>query len=419
MNNRLNCHKDTICSGASIKNNTDIRLQELTKRYNTQYGKAFVAGQEAPHFELKRIERLYTITEQFYNQLIEKKTEFSILKAGYVPENIILEKAKPQGSKVFPSQQKVLLITFLLAFFISLILVAIQYLRYNEIISASEISKYTNVPVLGVLPKYPSNIPIQQFIVEKYPKSIIAESLRAIRSNLQFIGNAKGSKVVAITSTISGEGKTFLAINLAGALAITGKKVIIIDVDMRKPTIHKFFNLQNAQGMSTILSGQSEVEGCIQDIGKYDIKFITAGPIPPNPAELLNDDRFENLINSLRKQYDYIIIDNPPIGLVSDALKSMQLADYPIYILRANYSKRNFLSLPEKMLQVYHIDSISIVLNGYDNTISNVGMEKDLVYAYGYVKGYRKGLKNTYYEQDIKPTLTIWERIKGFFKRDE
>jgi tyrosine-protein kinase Etk/Wzc len=407
-----------VKSVQSIKTNTDIRLQELTKRYNTQYGQAFNAGQE-PHFELKRMQRLYTITEQFYNQLIEKKTEFSILKAGYVPENIILEKARPQGDKVYPSQQKVLLITFLLAFFISFILVAIHYLRFNEIVSASEISKYTSVPVLGVLPKYPSNIPIQQFIVEKYPKSILAESLRAIRSNLQFITNGKGSKVIAITSTISGEGKTFLSINLAGALAITGKKVIIVDVDMRKPTVHKYFNLQNSQGMSTILSGQSTAEDCIQDIGKYNIKFITAGPIPPNPAELLNDDKFEKLIDSLREQYDFIIIDNPPIGLVSDSLKSMQLADYPIYLLRANYSKRNFLSLPEKMLQVYHINSISIVLNGYDNTISNVGMEKDLVYAYGYVKGYRKGLKNTYYEQDIRPNLSLWERIKNIFKRPE
>ncbi len=419
INQQIEMQKNLILKTVqSIKKNTDIRLQDLTQRYNAQYGQAFGSGHE-PHFELKRLERRYTITEQFYNQLIEKKTEFSILKAGFVPENIILEKAKSQGDKVYPSKQKVILITFLLAFFISFILVAIHYLRFNEIVSASEISKYTSVPVLGVLPRYPSKISIQQFFVEKYPKSILAESLRAIRSNLQFITNGKGSKVIAITSTISGEGKTFLSINLAGALAITDKKVIIIDVDMRKPTVHKYFNLQNAQGISTILSGQSAVDDCIQDIGKYNIKFITAGPIPPNPAELLNDERFETLIELLRREYDYIIIDNPPIGLVSDALKSMQLADYPIYLLRANYSKRNFLSLPEKMFQVYHIKSISIVLNGYDNTISNVGMEKDLVYAYGYVKGYKKGLKNTYYEQDIKPNLSFRERIQNFFKRPE
>jgi len=419
INQQIETQKNLIVKTiGNIKKNTDIRLQDLTKRYNNQYSQAFADGRK-PHFELKRLERLYTITEQFYNQLIEKKTEFSILKAGYVPENIILEKALQYGDKVYPSKKKVLLIAFLLALFISFVIVALRYLSFNEIVSASEISKYTSVPVLGVLPKYASNIPIQKFIVEKYPKSILAESLRAVRSNLQFITNGKGPKVIAITSTISGEGKTFLAINLAGALAITGKKVIIIDVDMRRPTVHKYFDLNNKIGMSTVLSGQNTAEECIQDIGKYDIKFITAGPIPPNPAELLNDDNFEQLILKLKKEFDYVIIDNPPIGLVSDALKSLQLADYPIYLLRANYSKRNFLSLPEKILQVYNIKNISIVLNGYDNTISNVGMEKDLVYAYGYVKGYKKGLKNTYYEQDVKPNYTILQRLKRLFKRDE
>jgi tyrosine-protein kinase Etk/Wzc len=419
INQQIETQKNLIIKTiGNIKKNTDIRLQDLTKRYNNQYSQAFADGRK-PHFELKRLERLYIITEQFYNQLIEKKTEFSILKAGYVPENIILEKALQYGDKVFPSKKKILLIAFLLALFISFVIVALRYLSFNEIVSASEISKYTSVPVLGVLPKYASNIPIQKFIVEKYPKSILAESLRAVRSNLQFITNGKGPKVVAITSTISGEGKTFLAINLAGALAITGKKVIIIDVDMRRPTVHKYFDLSNTIGMSTVLSGQTTAEECIQDIGKYDIKFITAGPIPPNPAELLNDDNFEQLILKLKKEFDYVIIDNPPIGLVSDALKSLQLADYPIYLLRANYSKRNFLSLPEKILQVYNIKNISIVLNGYDNTISNVGMEKDLVYAYGYVKGYKKGLKNSYYEQDVKPNYTILQRLKRLFKRDE
>ncbi len=402
----------------NIKNNTDIRIKDLTNRYNIQYQQAF-SGAQKQHFELRRLERLYSITENFYNQLIEKKTEFSILKAGYVPENIILEKALSFGEKVYPSKQKVILIALLLALFLSFVIVAVKYIRFNEIVSASEISKHTSVPILGVLPKYASNIPLQKFIVDKYPKSILAESLRSIRSNLQFITNGEGSKMIAVTSTISGEGKTFLSVNLAGALAITGKKVVIIDTDMRRPTVHKYFELKNDVGMSTILSGQNTFEDCVQDIGKYDIKFVTAGPIPPNPAELVNDKRFDQLIVKLKKEFDYVIVDNPPIGLVSDSLKSMQLADYPIYILRANYSKRNFLSLPQKMLQVYDIKNISIVLNGYDNTISNVGMEKDLVYAYGYVKGYKKGLRNTYYEQDVKPNYSLLEKIKRLFIRKD
>ena len=400
----------------NIKLTNDIILQDLTERYNSQYGQAYYSGYK-PMIDLKRFERLYMITEQFYNQLIEKKTEFSILKAGYVPENIILETAYKMGYHVYPSKKKILMVAFVMAFLLSFVIVAFRYFRFDAIVSVSEVGKYTSVPILGVLPRYASDIPLHKFIVEQYPKSILAESFRAVRSNLQFINNTPGPKVIAVTSTISGEGKTFISVNLAGALAITGKRVIIIDSDMRNPTVHKYFHLSNRTGLSTILSMQSSVEDAIQDIGKYGIKFITAGPIPPNPAELLNDEKFDQLIAQLKEDFDFIIIDNPPIGLVSDALKSMQMADYPIYVLKANYSKRNFLPLTEKMQTTYNIHSISIVLNGYDKSISNVDMEKDLVYSYGYMKDNKKALQNNYYEQDEKPKYTLIQKIIRLLKR--
>jgi tyrosine-protein kinase Etk/Wzc len=400
----------TMNKAANIKNNTDLRIKELTRRYNTQYNLVFGTEYEH-HFNLKRFERSFSVTEGFYNQLIEKKTEFSILMAGYVPENTILEIAHKNGERVYPSRKKVLLTVLVLSSFLAFVIVALKYFRFDAIVSVSEVSKYTSVPILGVLPKYASEIPMNKFIIEKYPRSFLAESLRAVRSNLQFIDNTPGPKVIAITSTISGEGKTFLAVNLAGVLAISGKKVIIIDSDMRKPTVHNYFHLKNEIGLSSLLSDQNTIDEAIQDIGKFDIKFITAGPIPPNPAELLSDERFLNIIEELKESYDIIIIDNPPIGLVSDAMKSMQFADYPLYVLKANFSKRNFLPLTEKMLNVYNIKSISIILNAYDKSISNVDLEKDLVYAYGYVKSGRKGLQNHYYDQDEKPHYTFYQKV--------
>lgn len=416
INQQIELQKNLMLNKAqNIKNSTDVRIKELTRRYNAQFNQAFSA-ENKPHFDLKRFERSYSVTENFYNQLIEKKTEFSILIAGYVPENIILEKAYRAGEKVYPSKKKVIMIVFVLASFLSFVIVALNYFRFDAIVSVSEVGKYSSVPLLGVLPKYASDIPLHKFIVEKYPKSFLAESLRAVRSNLQFISNTPGPKVIAVTSTISGEGKTFLSVNLAGVLAISGKRVIIIDSDMRNPTVHKYFNLKNKLGLSSILSEQSSVEEAVQDIHKFEIKFITAGPIPPNPAELLNDEKFDNLIERLKSDFDYVIIDNPPIGLVSDALKSMQIADYPIYVLKANFSKRNFLPLTEKMLNVYNIKSLSLILNAYDKSISNVDMEKDLVYAYGYAKGGRKGFKNHYYEQDEQPKYTFIQKLQRIFK---
>lgn len=397
-----------------LKTNNEMRISELKTRYKNQYEDLFSIDKSS-NFELIQLEQQYSITEKFYNQLIEKKIEFSILRAGFVAENIILERAMSQGLKVYPNRNKVYSISILLAFFISFIILALYYINYNGIVNASEINKYTTLPVLGVIPKFTTEIPLSHFIVERYPRSILAESFRSVRSNLQFINNAKGSKIVSVTSTMSGEGKTFFSINLAGALAVAGNNVIILDLDMRKPNVHKYLKLENTNGMSTILSKQCNFEDCVQVTRNKNVKFISAGPIPPNPSELIQNGEIENLISELQKEFDYIFIDNPPIGLVSDSLRTIQLADYPIFILRANYSKRNFLSLPEKIHVVYGIKNLSIVLNAFDDKVSNIGIEKDLVYAYSYVKGISKSGKSSYYDEDIPDNIPILKRLYNYY----
>jgi len=368
-------------------------------------------------YELMKLQRLFANRETFFFQLINKKIELSFLLAGFVSQSIILSAAPIPTDPIYPVKRKVIIISLSIALLISLLLVGLTYIFYNDIVSATEINKYSSVPLLGVLPRFTSLIPMNNFIVDKYPKSIMAESLREIRGNLQFISSEKGPKVISVTSTISGEGKSFMSLNLASALAIMGMKVIVIDLDMRKPTIHKYFKLSNKQGMSTILSGITTFDEAIQNIDKFGMKFITAGPIPPNPGELLQSDRLEGLIDYLKKEFDYVVIDNPPIGLVSDALKTLQLADYPIYLLRANYSKRTFLALPEKMFTTYNIRNLSLVLNAFDSNVSNVGTEKYLAYAYGYTKGYRKGLENVYYGEDAVQNLSLLEKIKYLFSK--
>ena len=168
------------------------------------------------------------------------------------------------------------------------------------------------VPLLKTKPE------VSQLVVDKSPKSMVTESFRALRTNLQFINNEKSSKIIAISSTISGEGKTFLAINLAGIIAFTGKKVVIIDLDMRKPKIHIGFGVKNDKGMSEILVGKNVISECIKNSPLKNLDFITAGTLPPNPSELIVSNEFESTINKLKKNYDLIVIDNPPVGLVTD-----------------------------------------------------------------------------------------------------
>lgn len=210
-------------------------LESVKLKYKTKYKnllekssdfKSRLNQNPEDEVEFSRLSRLYSISEKYYTMLLEKKTEFSISKAGYVSKNIILEKALGVGAKVSPSQKNAILVAFLASLMISLALVFVRYIFHDKIYSLKDITRYStgNIALLGVIPKYQSDIPVSQLIVDKNPKAIISEAFRSIRSNLTFIDATLGPKIVSITSTISGEGKTFVAINIAGILAFTGKK---------------------------------------------------------------------------------------------------------------------------------------------------------------------------------------------------
>ncbi|MFH0896382.1 MAG: polysaccharide biosynthesis tyrosine autokinase, partial [Bacteroidota bacterium] len=335
--------------------------------------------------------REYSINEKYYNQLLEKKTEYSIMKAGYVTKNKILQYAVTPSSPISPNKRFIMLTAIAVGLLISFILVLIRYLLHNFICVLNDISAYVDTPILGMVPRYRKEIPVSQLIVDKRPKSLIAESLRAVRTNLQFIGNEPGPKVIAITSTISGEGKTFVAINLAGVIAFSGKKVIIIDSDMRKPKIHQGFGVENICGLSTILVGKDEMDFCIQKSQIENLDFITAGPVPPNPSELIMSEKMSKLIETLKETYEVIIIDNPPVGLVTDGIANLQRADYPIFVFKANYSRRHFIENIVRLIEENEIKKLSIILNAVEIMNSNYGFKRSQGYGYSYGYGYGYG----------------------------
>ena len=184
----------------------------------------------------------------------------------------------------------------------------------------------------------------------------------------------------------------FVCLNIAGILAYTGKKVILLDLDMRKPKIHKGFGVSNHKGMSTILTNMTSIEECINKSHFPNLDYITAGPIPPNPSELIISDMLDILITELKKTYDYIVFDNPPIGLVTDGVTTIQKADYPIYVFRADYSKKVFVQILDKLIKEGNIKKIGIILNGVEINRSSY----DYKNGYGYGNQYGNG----YYEDD-------------------
>ncbi|HMZ49580.1 MAG TPA: GNVR domain-containing protein, partial [Flavobacteriales bacterium] len=232
-----------------------------------------------------RIQRLFNINEKYYIDLLEKDIEYRISKAGYVPDNRVLEEAPLPTSPVSPNRNMVMVMYILTGLILGMLIVLVRYILHDNITSLNDIAKQSNasIGILGMVPKYKKEIPVSQLLIDKNPKSLIAESFRSVRTNLQFVDNSEGPKVIAITSTISGEGKTFVAINLAGIISFGGKRVIVLDLDMRKPKIHLGFGVENVKGMSTLLIGKDTIEDCVQRSTLKGLDFITAGPIPPNP----------------------------------------------------------------------------------------------------------------------------------------
>ncbi|MEP2129788.1 MAG: CpsD/CapB family tyrosine-protein kinase, partial [Algoriphagus sp.] len=195
-----------------------------------------------------------------------------------------------------------------------------------------------------------------------------------------------------ITSTISGEGKTFCALNLASVYSLTGKKTILIGCDMRKPKIFNDFGLKNDVGLSTFLSGQEDdYKKIIKKSGHENLDIIVAGPIPPNPSELLFSVYFEQLVTALKSDYEVIILDTPPVGLVSETLDLLTLVDFTLFIFRQDYSEKSFIDAVNGLKLQKGLKNIYAIFNGLDASKVSYG-------GYGYSYGYGYG----YYTDDTK-----------------
>jgi len=386
-------------------NTTLERLENKKSDYSKkikEYEQKIFDDKNYNELEYSKLERLYSINEGFYHKLIEKKAEYLISQAGFVSQNTILEKANTPKMPIFPLQKKIFPLFLIVGLFIGSSFIIIRYLFYDEITSINIIQNYTTAPILGTVPNYRKEIPVSQLLVNKHPNSVFSEAFRTIRSNLQFISHGAETKIITVTSTISGEGKTFVAINLAGILAISGKKVIILDLDLRKPRIHLGFNTSNEKGISTLLIGKHTLSECIEHSDLPNFDYITAGPIPPNPAELASGKQMEVVLANLEDIYDVIIIDTPPVGIVTDALVNLQRANYPIYIMKANVSKRHFIDSINNLVKEKNMDNLSIILNGVEIHSHRYGS-----YGYGYGYGYGHG----YYTDEDDQDLTIGKKL--------
>ena len=358
--------------------------------------------------EFNRLKNIQDLNEKYFTLLTEKKVLYAISDAGYASSNRVLSQPKVSSVPVEPSRKFIYSTFILFGVVIGLGVMFLKYLMFNEINMIEDLESILpeKASILGGIPLFKYNMEFSKLIVAEAPKSSMAESMRKIRTNLSYIN--PNYKTIAISSSISGEGKTFVALNLAGIIAMSGKKTVLLDLDLRKPKIHLGMNVDNINGMSSLIVGQSKMEDCIHSTGLENLDFITAGPTPPNPSELLLSDSFKNIVEELKTLYDVVIIDNPPVGLVSDGVRNLTEADIPIYVFKSHYSKRNFANRVRELFEVQQLKSLNVILNGLQTS-------KSSTYGYGYGYGYGS-YGNGYMDDDTKVFKDAAKQAKWYRK---
>ena len=374
--------------------------------------------------EYARLMRLYSINEDFYSQLIKTKAETMISQAGYVSDNLILEKASIPNTPDYPILSQVILMALIIAFVLSIVFVLLKYLLYNKILSTVDISEYTQIPVIGGVPTAKINMDVSQVVVHQRPKSMMAESFRNIRTNIEFYPIKDKCRVVTVSSTIAGEGKTFVGLNISAIYAMTGKKVIVLDFDLRKPRLDKCFGVDNIKGISTILISKHHYTECVHKSEIENLDYITSGPLPPNPSEIILGNKLKELIEEIKQSYDLIVIDTPPVGIVTDALVTYQLADNPIYVMRAGISPKSFIENVNSFVEGSKVEKMAIVLNGIERSSGRYGYGYKSGYGYqygystyGYGYGYLTKIHNSYYGEEVEDKRSFFEKIADKFKK--
>lgn len=383
----------------------DLSVEDAQKRM----GLADAEISKLPETEKKLIgiKRRYKLNDEIYTYLLTKRAEAGIGKASNVPDNKILDYSRPNAAALIsPKRSLNYIIAIILGLLIPIIIIVIVDFFNDKIIERKDIESQTSIPILG---EVGHNSKGAEMVVFERPKSSIAEAFRTLRTNLLYfnIDRQESSFVIAITSTISGEGKSFCAINLASVFAIGDKKTLLMGIDLRKPKLHRELGMDNMKGLSTYLAGTHSLEEVILPTHQNNLFFMPAGPVPPNPAELIETKKMERLVAQLKNTYDVIIMDTPPIAMVTDALLLTKYSHINLFVLRQNYSRRNMIKLINEVFQERGFKNVGILINdisvqgyyGY-TYYGSYGYGK-YTYKYGYGR-YGYGYGSGYYDDDTE-----------------
>lgn len=381
IESRIDNIKKTIIENVKYSLNTSqLAIQDLNERIKniSQEIRQLPANER----ELADIRRLYNLNDAVYTNLLQRHAEAQISKASNLPDNSVIEKARMIGdSPVFPKKKANLVVGLFLGFIIPIGIILYKEANQDRIVDVSEISNYTDFSIIGTVLR---NDTKSTLVMSEFPKSAMAESIRSIRTNLQYYGRTNKSQVILVTSSIGQEGKSMVSASLALSYTMNDYKTLLIGFDLRKPILNDYLKINSALGVSTFLINAATLDDIIVETQHKNLHYIASGDLPPNPAELIHSPETKVLFDLLREMYDYIIVDTAPLGLVSDTYMLMNHADINLFLVRQNITPRSIFSQIMEEIDNKQINNLALVMNDFSIPRKSYG------YKYGYYQKSKK-----------------------------
>ena len=345
------------------RSSLDISLKEIRGQERRLSSQIYSAPKKER--EITDIKRQQQIIESLYLYLLQKREESSISLAVTTPNAKVIDKAYGSNMPVSPQNIIVYFMALILGFVIPFVIIYIRMSLDNKVHTHEDIETVVKAPILGDIPTTKSK---KKVIISEKDRSNVAEAFRLFRTNLNFMlpGNTKEAKTIFITSTLATEGKTFIAINLASALALLNKKVLLIAADIRKPKINAYLNIKQEKGKGLshfLIDNSMKVKDLIVHHDQTNLDIVQTGNIPPNPSELLTNGRFDEVMAYGRANYDYVVVDTAPVSAVTDTLLVGHHADVFVYVVRANFLDKRLLRVPKMMHENKRLPNMAILIN--------------------------------------------------------
>jgi capsular exopolysaccharide synthesis family protein len=358
------------------------------------------------------VSRQQSIKNNIYTYLLQKREETALNSASTIADLRVIENAASYGP-IKPVSKNYYISGFVIGILIAIFIILVREQFNRKVLFTSEIEEKTKVPVVGEIIQVASKSPI---VIQEGKRTIIAEQFRSLRTNLSFMALSEDAKTTLVTSNISGEGKSFISINLAISYTLTDKKVALLELDLRKPRLSNLLNVSRDPGISNYLVGKIPIEGIIKETAIKNLFIISAGAIPPNPSELILSKKFSEMIETLKERFDILIIDSAPIGPVSDSLLLKDYVDTTIFVVRHNVTPKMYLKLIDNIFRQKKFKNMSIVFNGLKRRGigGNYGYGSYGYGNYGFGYGYGEGGQGYYIKEEKKSPFS---GIKKLFRK--